>query len=219
VARPGDFLCGTLGDARYLLVRGQDGTLRAFHNVSALCAACCVLCSAVCCVLCAAVLCSAVCLAACAPVFTGRPPWPRAHRRCAGTTQRQSRGATATRPVRALSARTTAGHTVNVCTCAGPCPAVVCCTRGVCAPHCRQPASRAFTVCVCVWVGGCGSRVCAAPHPHRRPGPPGEGHTPQGHPRFQGGRVWAAPHRSGHLGAAGVPAPAGRRRWRQQQQQ
>jgi len=36
VQQPGDFLCGTLGDARYLLVRGQDGQLRAFHNVRCL---------------------------------------------------------------------------------------------------------------------------------------------------------------------------------------
>ena len=28
-------MCGSLGDVRYLLVRGQDGQLRAFHNVSA----------------------------------------------------------------------------------------------------------------------------------------------------------------------------------------
>lgn len=34
VQQPGDFLCGTVGDVRYLLVRGQDGQLRAFHNVS-----------------------------------------------------------------------------------------------------------------------------------------------------------------------------------------
>eukprot|EP00879_Flechtneria_rotunda_P008813 GHRR01009231.1.p1 GENE.GHRR01009231.1~~GHRR01009231.1.p1 ORF type:complete len:156 (+),score=32.20 GHRR01009231.1:148-615(+) len=31
--QPGDFLCGSLADVRYLLVRGQDGQLRAFHNV------------------------------------------------------------------------------------------------------------------------------------------------------------------------------------------
>lgn len=37
VQQPGDFVCGTLGDVRYLLVRGEDGQLRAFHNVSAVC--------------------------------------------------------------------------------------------------------------------------------------------------------------------------------------
>eukprot|EP00775_Hariotina_reticulata_P012655 gene12655-12782_t len=31
--KPGDFLCGSLADVQYLLVRGQDGLLRAFHNV------------------------------------------------------------------------------------------------------------------------------------------------------------------------------------------
>lgn len=35
VQQPGDYLCGTLGDVRYLVVRGADGQLRAFHNVSA----------------------------------------------------------------------------------------------------------------------------------------------------------------------------------------
>jgi choline monooxygenase len=34
VQQPGDYLCGTLGDVRYLIIRGQDGQLRAFHNVS-----------------------------------------------------------------------------------------------------------------------------------------------------------------------------------------
>jgi hypothetical protein len=34
VQHPGDYLCGTLGDVRYLVVRGPDKQLRAFHNVS-----------------------------------------------------------------------------------------------------------------------------------------------------------------------------------------
>lgn len=34
VQQPGDYVCGQLGDVRYLLLRGQDGQLRAFHNVS-----------------------------------------------------------------------------------------------------------------------------------------------------------------------------------------
>jgi hypothetical protein len=33
VQAPGDYVCGTIADVRYLLVRGQDGQLRAFHNV------------------------------------------------------------------------------------------------------------------------------------------------------------------------------------------
>ncbi|WIA32975.1 hypothetical protein OEZ86_006137 [Tetradesmus obliquus] len=31
--QPGDFVCGSLADVRYLIVRGEDGQLRAFHNV------------------------------------------------------------------------------------------------------------------------------------------------------------------------------------------
>lgn len=32
--QPGDFFCGTVGNVRYLVAKGEDGAIRAFHNVS-----------------------------------------------------------------------------------------------------------------------------------------------------------------------------------------
>lgn len=104
--RAGDYRCGSLGDVRWLLVRGEDGALRAFHNVRCGTAALCRLCR-----LQHPLRVQRLCAQRRLWLTCLRPAACACARRCAGTTPPPSRRATATRS--ASSAHTTAGLMVR----------------------------------------------------------------------------------------------------------